>query len=76
MRRRITLWWCTTSLVIGIGCILCGGVAFANGSEGGQHHTLAGEVEKVGSAAKRITIRGADGAEHVTRTVVHVLKRP
>jgi Cu/Ag efflux protein CusF len=43
-----------------------------------QHHALVGELEKVDTDAKRITIRAADGTEHAVsyggRTIVHGLE--
>jgi Cu/Ag efflux protein CusF len=47
-------------------------------SEGGRHHALVGDLEKVDTEAKKITIRAADGTEHAVsysgRTIVHGLK--
>jgi Cu/Ag efflux protein CusF len=47
-------------------------------SEAGRHHALVGDLEKVDSEAKKITIRAADGTEHVVsyggRTIVHGLQ--
>jgi Cu/Ag efflux protein CusF len=51
--------------------------AIAATSEGARHHALVGELEKVDTAAKKITIRTADGTEHAVsyggRTIVHGL---
>jgi len=47
-------------------------------AEDAQHHAFVGELEKVDKDAKEITIRAADGTEHVFsyggRTIVHGLK--
>jgi Cu/Ag efflux protein CusF len=47
-------------------------------SAGGQHHALVGELEKVDTEAKKITIRAADGTEHAVlyggRAIVDGLK--
>jgi len=44
----------------------------------GRHHALVGELEKVDTEAKKITIRAADGTEHAFsyggRTIVHGLE--
>jgi Cu/Ag efflux protein CusF len=49
-------------------------------SEAGRHHALVGELEKVDTEAKKITIRAADGTEHAVsyggRTIVHGLRGP
>jgi Cu/Ag efflux protein CusF len=45
---------------------------------GGRHHALVGELKKVDTEAKKITIRAADGTEHAVsygdRTIVHGLE--
>jgi Cu/Ag efflux protein CusF len=47
-------------------------------SAGSHHHALVGELEKVDTDAKKITVRAADGTEHAVsyggRTVVHGLE--
>jgi len=67
-----------TSFVLLVGCILCCGVVFGMASEGSQHHGLVGDLEKVDTGAKKITIRAADGTEHTVsygdRTIVHGLE--
>jgi Cu/Ag efflux protein CusF len=47
-------------------------------SAGSLHHALVGELKKVDTAAKKITVRAADGTEHAVsyggRTTVHGLE--
>jgi Cu/Ag efflux protein CusF len=51
---------------------------FGMASEAGRHHAVVGELAKVDTEAKKITIRAADGTEHAVsygeRTIVHGLK--
>jgi Cu/Ag efflux protein CusF len=51
---------------------------FGVASEAGRHHALVGELAKVDTEAKKITIRAVDGTEHAVsyggRTIVHGLK--
>jgi Cu/Ag efflux protein CusF len=76
--RNITLSACVASFVLLAGCLLCCAAVFGAVSTAGRHHALVGEIEKVDTEAKKITIRAAEGSEHAVayggRTVVHGLK--
>jgi len=78
MVRPISLSMCVSIFVLLVGGLSCCEVAQGVTAEGSQHHALAGELEKVDTEAKKITIRAADGTEHVVsyggRTIVHGLK--
>jgi Cu/Ag efflux protein CusF len=78
MARNIAFSAYVRTFVLLVGCISCRGVVFGMVSEAGRHHALVGELEKVDREAKKITIRAADGTEHVVsygdRTIVHGLK--
>lgn len=78
MARNIALSACVTSFVLLVGCISCSQAVMGAVAVGGQHHALVGELEKVDTEAKKITIWAADGTEHAVsfgeRTIVHELK--
>lgn len=77
MARHIVLLACVTLFVLLVGCPPGCEPAMA-AVESGQHHALVGDLEKVDTEAKKITIRAADGTEHVFsyggRTIVHGLE--
>jgi len=78
MARNIALSVSVTAFVLLIGYVSCCGVAFGMVTASRQHHALVGELEKVDTEAKKITIRAADGTEHVfsygEHTLVHGLE--
>ena len=78
MARPVAWSVCVTSFVLLVGCLSCCGVVFGMVSEAGRRHGLVGDLEKVDTDAKKITIRAADGTEHAVsyggRTIVHGLE--
>lgn len=78
MARNIALSACVRTFLLLAGCISCCGLGFGMVTAGGHHHALVGELEKVDTEAKKITIRAADGTEHAIsygeRTIVHGLE--
>jgi len=66
--------WLTIFLSV-LGCLGYCDAARADESASKPHHALVGELEKVDTGAKKITIRAADGTEHAFsysgRTLVH-----
>ena len=67
-----------TTVVLLAGCLSCCVVVMGAVAVGRQHHALVGELEKVDTEAKRVTIRTADGTDHTFsyggQTIVHGLK--
>jgi len=78
MVRRIALSACVTIFVLLFGGLSCCQAVLGADAESTQHHAFVGELEKVDKDAKKITIRAADGTEHVFsyggRTIVHGLE--
>lgn len=78
MVRSRALSACVTVFMLLVGCTACCGVVFGMVSSSTPHHALVGDLEKADTEAKKITIRAADGTEHVFsyggQTIVHGLK--
>jgi Cu/Ag efflux protein CusF len=77
MARNIAWPVCITSFVLAVSCLAYCQAALGAVSAGRHRHALVGELEKVDTDAKKITIRAADGTEHAVsyggRTMVHGL---
>lgn len=68
--------WVTTIVSLAV-CLSCCIAVRGAAAVGRQHHALVGELEKVDTEAKKITVRTADGTEHAfsygERTILHGL---
>jgi len=75
MRRNLGFSVRITLFLSIVGCLGYCDAAWAEVSATKPHHAVVGELEKVDTGAKKITIRAADGTEHVIsysgRTLVH-----
>jgi len=75
MTRNAALSVCVTIILSFLGCLVDCDAAKAQASATKARHAVVGELEKVDTEGKKITVRTADGTEHVFsysgRTLVH-----
>ncbi len=76
--RSIARPACVRAFLLFVCSFSCCGIAWGRVSAESHHHALVGDLQKVDTSAKKITIRAADGTEHAFsyggRTVVHGLE--
>jgi len=77
MARHTISFACVTAAALSVCCLVYCVAASGQISSSSQHHALVGELEKVDTDTKKITVRAADGSEHAVsyggRTIVHGL---